>query len=153
VPSSLKISGDRVLFATDAELDRGPGWLVRSLKVCIACRAGAVECRGCQPAAEEKRPGEFCLNANGTGEPLAADELAALLVGHTMRTARERIESEFRSAKGATFTWNMSAPVDQYEFGKLRERFHRLAYVGNRVAPDVKSGMKLSYALEIVRDA
>src|SRR5205823_2451262 len=101
VPSSLKITGNQVLLGTDAELDRGPGWLVRSLKVCVACRAGAVGCRGCQPASAEKNPGEFCVDGGSSRQMLMADELAALLVGHLMQTARTRVEDNFKPAKDA----------------------------------------------------
>src|SRR5207248_1125448 len=107
---SLKIAGNQVLLGIDAELDRGPGWLVRSLKVCVACRAGAVGCRGCQPAGIQKNPGEFCIDSGRSSQMLTSDELAAVLVGHLMQTARTRVEDSFRHAKGATYTWNMSAP-------------------------------------------
>lgn len=151
LPSSVKIAGDRVFFGSDAETNRDLGWLVRSLKVCIACRASAVSCRDCQPAGEQKRPGEFVVTAHGP-QQLNADELAALLVGYTMGTAKRRIEKGFRQARDADFTWNMSAPLDQYEFGKLREGFERLAYNGSLVAGDVQSGMRLSDAVALIRD-
>lgn len=151
LPSSVKIAGDRILFGSDAEANRDPGWLVRSLKVCVACRANAVSCRDCQPAGEQKRAGEFVVTSSGLHQ-LNADELAALLVGYTMRTARRRIEDSFRQARDADFTWNMSAPLDQYEFAALRVGFERLAYHGSLVASDVNSGMSLHDAIDLVRD-
>jgi len=151
MPSSVKIAGDSIFFGSDAEQNRELGWLVRSLKVCVACGAKAVSCRDCQPAGPQKRPGEFVVTPNGS-QPLNADELAALLVGYTMGIAKQRIEASFRQARGADLTWNMSAPLDQYEFGKLRMSFERLAYQGSLVAGDVRSGMHLTDAVELVRD-
>jgi hypothetical protein len=151
MPSSVKIAGDRIFFGSDAEENRDAGWLVRSLKVCVACRANAVSCRDCQPAGDQKRPGEFVVTSQGQ-QPLNADELAALLVGYTMGTAKKRIQDSFRQARDADFTWNMSAPLDQYEFAKLRVSFERLAYQGSLVAGDVTSGMRLREAVDLVRE-
>lgn len=135
LPSTVGLARGRLQFGLETLSEEQEGLRVfRSFKTCLACLAGIVDCRGCEPqylGREDKR-GRF--KQAGFGE-LSSLEIAAYYLAYVMGYAKQYVTELYPVQRlDLSFNFNTAIPIAHLESGATRDLFERAAWIGARMA-------------------
>lgn len=156
VPSSVCLTDSCFFFGAAAEERSGKGRMFRSFKVCLACRYGAIPCRGwCDPVARAKGlpAGVFIARGDGSRSlQIPAEAIGALFLGWLIGDVCEFLSRQLPSESVVKTSFNMCVPMDQYDH-RARKEFERVLYVAYTLAPNIRQGIPVAEALQYWKKA
>jgi hypothetical protein len=115
----------------------------------LACQAGVVSCRRCDPLLSARSsPGIFTVGT--TASTIEALEIATLFLSYVIGLARRAVEEHFGERYRPIITYNMCLPMEQFESGPGRDLFLRALFLAERLAPP-DQGMPLEQLRQRLR--
>jgi len=158
LPSCIALTADgRILFGSEAELQKTGCRVLRSFKMCMACQHLATSCRGgCDPIAETRGlRGTFVVR---TGLPwlseVSAQNICTLFLAWLIKEVKNHISRTSGPSSDTKLTFNMCAPMDQFDHPAYTG-FEKALFLGEKLSHSVTQGMSLrdglAEALEVER--
>ena len=148
IPSTVEIRDGRLFFAWQALHPKETNF--SSFKICLACQE-KTRLTGGPCRINLKGDAAPCFTLESGPHPLHITpfELTVSFLSYVIGIAKERVQKKYGDRYDLSITYNMCAPIDQYET-VLSKEFEKALFLAERIA-GFENGQDLIRALELIR--
>lgn len=149
IPSAVEIRDERLFFAWQALQPKETNF--SSFKICLACQEKSKFMGGeCRIKLKRDEAPCFMLDSVHDSLHITPFELTVCFLSHVIGIVRGRIRKKYGDRYDLSISYNMCAPIDQYETDVSKE-FEQALFIAEKLA-GFENGQDLMYALELIRE-
>jgi hypothetical protein len=139
LPSSVSIRQGKMFFGATAEKLSNSCAVLRSFKICLACGAGIVTCRGCNT--KSTSTATFIIEDMGKSFSVTARQVSTAFLGFAIGRIKEALRARYGQASTIDTWVNIGVPIDQENELAGRREFTSVAFWADKLSDSVYDGV------------